>query len=61
MPRLQIASSHDGRFTYWQDSDRYIYQRDETAGVWIGWLCSLGAWESTFCHAAWITLREVPA
>ena len=53
MNRKQIATSHDGQYTYWLDSsDRYVYQRKEETGAWCGWLCSEVAWERSFSLAA---------
>ncbi len=54
--RTLVATSHEGKYTYWQDADRYIYQRNEVTHVWVGWLCALSSWESTFQHSDWITL-----
>lgn len=48
MTRQKLASSHSGRYTYWLDRDRYVYQRDERSGDWCGWLCHESAWESAF-------------
>ena len=55
--RRNVASSHGGKFTYWQHPDRYIYQRNEITGEWIGWYCSLAAWESTMGKSGWLTLE----
>jgi hypothetical protein len=52
----KLATSHDGKFSYWLRSDRYVYQRNEITGEWIGWFCSEPAWERTFCNSTWMTL-----
>ena len=52
--RVRVGSSHGGKYTYWQAPDRYVYQYDERRGEWVGWLCSLEAWERTFSKAAWM-------
>lgn len=54
--RKLVASSHEGKYTYHMGSDLYVYQRRESDGAWIGWLCSISAWEFTFSKARWITL-----
>lgn len=58
--RRKLATSHDGRYSYWQEWDRYVYQFDERTGQSEGWFCSLDAWERTFSKADWIVLVEVP-
>lgn len=46
-------------FTYWKDeNDRYVYQRyadrdyfvrgQNMRSEWVGWICTVGAWERTF-------------
>lgn len=57
MKRTKLASSHDGRYTYWLDRDRYVYQRDERMDKWLGWLCAESVWETVFSRAKWITLE----
>lgn len=52
--RKRVASSHDGRFSYWIDDDHYVYQRREMSGEWVGWFCSLPAWERTFNKCSWM-------
>lgn len=42
--RTQIGTSHDGKYTYWLDKDRYVYQWNEIKQEWIGWLCSHASW-----------------
>jgi hypothetical protein len=45
-PRILLGHCAKG-YGYWRDdNDRYIYQTSPT-GEWIGWYCSLAAWEST--------------
>lgn len=56
MKRKLVATSHAGAYSYHVDEDRYIYQRREADGVWIGWLCSLPAWEFTFSKVSWMSL-----
>lgn len=55
MDRKHVGTSHDGRYTYWLDADRYVYQRDERESKWKGWLCHLSAWENTFSKSTWMT------
>lgn len=55
--RKKLATSHEGKYSYWLDKDLYIYQRNEETGQWIGWLCSITPWENTFSRASWITLE----
>jgi len=55
--RKLLATSHEGKYSYWQDADNYIYQHDDREGRWLGWLCSLSAWEKTFCKCDWMTLE----
>jgi hypothetical protein len=50
--RTQLATSDNGRYSYWLAEDRYIYQKSEETGAWLGWLCSLDAWERTFSCSA---------
>ena len=46
MKRTRIATSHEGKYSYWRDDqDRYIYQRNEFTGEWIGWYCALSSWD----------------
>ena len=51
--RKLVGTSHDGRYTYHLDADRYVYQRSETDGEWIGWICAQSVFETGW--AAWIT------
>lgn len=55
----RVASSHEGQYSYWIASDRYVYQLRHVDSTWIGWLCSLDVWERTFSKSTWIAL-EVP-
>lgn len=51
--RRLVATSHDGRYAYYSDvKDRYVYQFRLADCVWIGWLCSLAAWESAFSKSS---------
>ena len=61
--RTKVGTSHEGQFTYWLDTtDRYVYQRRESDGLWIGWYCSQSSWEAGLGKAKWITpLTEVTA
>ena len=42
--RKLVGSSHGGRYTYWLDKDRYVYQFDMVEKKWIGWLCAESSW-----------------
>lgn len=53
----RVGTSHEGRFSYWESEDRYIYQINEITREFCGWFCSLPAWERTFSSAIWITLE----
>jgi hypothetical protein len=49
--RERIGVSHEGKYSYWLDtSDRYIYQKNEVTGEWIGWICA----ESSLPHFGFI-------
>jgi hypothetical protein len=51
--RTLIAESHGGQYTYWlDDTSPYIHQRRGMEGEWVGYLCSLDAWERTFSVTA---------
>ena len=56
--RVKVGTSHGDRYSYWLDADRYVYQYDERASRWNGWLCSQAAWDSTFVSAPWIVAVE---
>jgi hypothetical protein len=58
MNRVKLATSHEGKYSYWSDPDLYVYQRNELTGQWIGWLCTLAAWEDVFRHIDWIIAEK---
>lgn len=52
--RVLVATSHEGKYSYWMAPDRYVYQRNEIDQSWIGWLCAQSSWESTFSKSEWM-------
>ena len=47
--RKLVATSHEQGYAYYLDSrDLYVYQLRLADMVWIGWLCSLAVWETTY-------------
>ena len=46
--RTKVATSHEGKYSYWLDRDQYVYQYNHELEQWQGYLCSLAAWERSF-------------
>jgi hypothetical protein len=55
--RKLLATSHDGRYSYWLAPDRYVYQFDERDEVWIGWICAQSVWEIAWSKSAMFNLQ----
>jgi hypothetical protein len=43
--RALVGASHQGGYTYWLDSDHYVYQFNEKTKQWQGWICHCSVWE----------------